>query len=230
MRVLLVEDDIALREGLADVLQRGGYALSSCDDGRQALDLLLREQFDLAIVDLGLPGMDGLDVLRVLRHRRRHVPIMIITARGGLNERIAGLDGGADDYLIKPFEVAEFEARVRALLRRHSAGSGAELEIGSLRFAPGQPVVTTGSEQIVLQPGELAILELLATQADHVVSRDLVMARMQREGLSTSNNAVDMTVHKLRRKLEAHGIVIRALRGYGYALETKVGQADGPDG
>ncbi len=223
MRVMLVEDDAALRGGLSDVLRRAGHEVSALVDGRQALSTLLQGDFDLAVVDLGLPGLDGMDLLRTLRQRQRGLPVLVITARGGLHERIAGLDAGADDYLIKPFEVPEFEARVRALLRRQGAAQSGELQVGPLRFVPGQPRIATSSGSFTLPMGELAVLELLATQPGHVVSRDLMAARFSRSGLTPSNSAIEVAVHRLRRRIAPHGVRIRALRGFGYVMEEQGG-------
>ena len=223
MRVLLLEDDAALREGLADVLRRAGHEVSLLADGRQALSMLLVSEFDLAVVDLGLPGLDGMDLVRELRRRQRQLPVLIITARGGLQERIAGLDCGADDYLSKPFEVPEFEARVRALLRRHGAAQSGEVRVGPLRFTPGQPRVGTSNGSFTLPMGELAVLELLATQPGHLVGRDVMAARLSREGLTPSNSAIEVAVHRLRRRLAPHGVRIRALRGFGYVMEEQAG-------
>lgn len=223
MRVLLVEDDAALREGLAAVLQRAGHETEECADGRAALARLKSEEFDLAVLDLGLPTIDGLDVLRVLRHRRRTTPVLVVTARGGLHERISGLDAGADDYLIKPFEISEFEARVRALLRRLSGMRNEAQRIGPLQFTSGVPRLEAGGSSVVLARGELALMELLAAKPGHVVSRKIVGARFESVGLTASSAAIEVAAHRLRRKLEPFGLRVRALRGFGYMLEEPAG-------
>lgn len=222
MLLLLAEDDQALREGLADVLRQTGYEVATCPDGKLALNFLRERDFDLAIIDLGLPGMDGLDVVRSARRRQIGLPVLIITARESLNERISGLDAGADDYLIKPFEVPEFEARIRALLRRHRATRNAEICIGPLIFTPGQPLITLGDTRVELPMSELALLELLAHQPGRVISKEKIASRFMRGGDAPSNTAIEVSMHRLRRKLMPFGLRIRALRGFGYLLETQL--------
>lgn len=222
MLLLLVEDDQALRDGLADVLRQAGYEVATCQDGKQALSLLLERDFDLAIVDLGLPGIGGLDVVRSVRRRHIGLPVLIITARESLNARVTGLDAGADDYLIKPFEVLEFEARVRALLRRHRATRSAEICIGSLTFTPGQPQIMLGDTLIELPISELTLLELLAHQPGRIISKEKIASRFMRGGEAPSNTAIEVSMHRLRRKLMPFGLRIRALRGFGYLLEAQL--------
>lgn len=220
MRLLLVEDDAALREGIADLLQQTGYEVVASHDGRDALARLLDSDFDMAIIDLGLPGMDGIELLRMLRRRQIGLPVLVITARDSLHERITGLDAGADDYLVKPVEMAEVEARVRALLRRQQADRGTEILIGTLRFTPGQPVVTSGDATVELAPTELTLLELLARHPGRVISKHKIAGRIARGGEHPSDAAIEVSVHRLRRKLAPFGITIRALRGFGYLLEA----------
>ena len=222
-RLLLVEDDAALREGIADLLHQAGHEVVSSGDGRDALARLVDSDFDVAIVDLGLPGMDGIELLRALRRRQIGLPVLVITARDSLHERITGLDAGADDYLVKPFEMAEFEARVRALLRRQRADRGAEIRVGALRFTPGQPQVTVGDMTVELGPTELTLLELLARHPGRIVSKDKIAGRIARGGERPSDTAIEVSVHRLRRKLAPFGISIRALRGFGYLLEASAG-------
>jgi DNA-binding response OmpR family regulator len=220
MLLLLLEDDQALRFGLADVLRQEGHDVMACADGRQAMTLLSERPFDLAIIDIGVPVVDGLEVIRTLRQRQMGLPVLIITARDSLNERVAGLDSGADDYLIKPFEIPEFEARVRALLRRHRAGREAEIHIGALAFTPGNPQVHIGDASIDLPASELTLLELLTYQPGRSVSKDKIAQRFTRDGGAPSNNAIEISMHRLRRKLAPFGVRIRALRGFGYVLEV----------
>ena len=220
MLLFLVEDDAALRGGLTDVLRQSGHEVETALDGRAALSALLERDFDLAILDLGLPGMDGLEIVRALRRREIAIPVLIITARDRLNERVTGLDTGADDYLIKPFEIPEFEARVRALLRRYRGGANVEVRVGPLRFIPGQPRVTVGDVSIELVSGELALLELLAQRPGSSVSKAKIAARLARSGERPTNTAIEVCMHRLRRKLLPFGVRIRALRGFGYVLEA----------
>jgi len=222
MLLLLAEDDRALCDGLTDVLVQASNEVVACDDGKRALQLLMERDFDLAIVDLGLPGLDGLDVVRCARRRQIGLPILIITARDSLSERINGLDAGADDYLIKPFEVPEFEARVRALLRRHRADRSDEICLGALRFTPGQPQIWLDGTLLELPVNELVLLELLARPGGRIISKDKIASRFARSGDAPSNTAIEISVHRLRRKLAPFGLRIRALRGFGYLLETQV--------
>jgi two-component system OmpR family response regulator len=222
MLLLLLEDDQALREGLADVLRQDGYEVETSADGRRALALLNERAFDLAIVDLGVPVIDGLEVVRLLRQRQNGLPVLIITARDSLSDRIAGLDSGADDYLIKPFETPELEARIRALLRRHRAGREAEIHIGPLAFTPGHPQIKVGDSLMELPAGELVLLELLANHPGRSVSKEKIAARFARGGEPPSNTAIEVSMHRLRRKLIPFGLRIRALRGFGYVLEVPV--------
>jgi DNA-binding response OmpR family regulator len=222
MLMLLLEDDQALRLGLADVLRQDGHEVVACADGRQAMGLLTERAFDLAIIDIGVPVVDGLEVVRTLRQRQMGLPVLIITARDSLNERVAGLDSGADDYLVKPFEILEFEARVRALLRRHRAGREAEIHIGPLTFTPGEPQIRIGDASVELPASELTLLELLTHQPGRSVSKEKIAQRFTRDGGAPSNNAIEISMHRLRRKLSPFGLRIRALRGFGYVLEIPV--------
>jgi len=223
--ILLAEDDAALRAGLADVLRQACYQVEVTPDGRHALALLMQRDFDLAIIDLGLSSLDGLDVLRTIRRRHIGLPVMVITARGNLNERINGLDAGADDYLIKPFATPEFEARVRALLRRHRASRTNEIRVGPLTFIPGQPLIQLANSSVELAPSELMLLELLAEHPGRIISKDKIAGRFQRQGDPPSDTAIEVCVHRLRRKLAAApDLKIRSLRGFGYLLES---HADG---
>ncbi len=222
MLMLLLEDDAALSEGLADLLRQSGHELVASNDGREALLQLQERDFDLCILDLGLPGMDGLEVLRALRNRRRSVPVLVITARDSLAEKIAGLDSGADDYLVKPFELAEFEARVRALMRRQRVDRGNVIHVGALSFVPGEPVAMLKGQPLELGASDLLLLELLTQPAGRIVSKERIAGRMERNGSRPSDSAIEVAVHRLRRKLSSAGLVIRALRGFGYLLEAHV--------
>ncbi|MBO9643574.1 MULTISPECIES: response regulator transcription factor [Pseudacidovorax] len=221
MHILLAEDDALLADGLAAQLKGAGFAVEHAPNGAVAEYLLGRHRFDLAILDLGLPLLDGLSLLRQVRAQQPLLPIVVLTARDSLEDRVSGLQAGADDYVTKPFDFPELEARLHALLRRTRArGSG--LQVGGMLLDRDNRRATVGGEAIELSGREWAMLELLAERAGEVVTKDeIVRAWMGDEGDSAAvGNAVEVYVHKLRRKLEKPGLVIRTVRGLGYLLES----------
>src|SRR6204780_4549626 len=191
MRLLIVEDDHQLREALTDLLRQSGFEVDAFAEGDQAFNALLSRDYDLAIVDLGLPGMDGLALVRSLRRQLRGLPILIITARDALEDRVSGLDAGADDYLVKPFEMPELEARVRALLRRRRADRDEEIRVGPLVLVAGQPRVMLGETSFDLPASEMALLETLAIRAGRVVSKQAIADRLSRGGNPPSDTAIE---------------------------------------
>lgn len=219
-RLLIAEDDTALRQVLVDLLEQSGYEVQAFGNGTVALSALQSGAYDLGIIDIGLPGMSGLDLVQSLRARSHSLPLLIITARDALNERIGGLDAGADDYMTKPFELQELQARVRALLRRQRSQPGTELRIGPMRLRLGEPRVELGDSTVDMPAGEFALLETLALRVGHVVSRERIAARLTRGDEPPSDTAIDVCVHRLRRRLEPHGLRVRTLRGFGYLLES----------
>jgi two-component system OmpR family response regulator len=219
MRLLVVEDNARLAETLTSLLRGEGHAVDVASDGEEADATLAAEAFDLVILDLGLPGMDGLDVLRRLRDRRAETAVLILTSRGALDDRVKGLNLGADDYLTKPFEIEEFEARVRALLRRRARAAGSALTVGELSFDVSARIASMRGLPLDLPRRELDLLEALMVRAGRVASkRELVEAISAFDG-SVSETAIELYVSRLRRKLEPDGVRIRALRGLGYMLE-----------
>lgn len=221
MHILLAEDDALLADGLAAQLKGAGFAVEHAPNGAVAEYLLGRHAFDLAILDLGLPLLDGLSLLRQVRAEQPLLPIVVLTARDSLEDRVSGLQAGADDYVTKPFDFPELEARLHALLRRTRARSSG-LQVGGMLLDRDNRRATVGGEAIELSGREWAMLELLAERAGEVVTKDeIVRAWMGDEGDSAAvGNAVEVYVHKLRRKLEKPGLVIRTVRGLGYLLES----------
>jgi len=219
MRILLAEDDEILADGITTVLRQAGYACDHVASGRDADHALDTVAFDLLILDLGLPHGDGLDVLRRLRARKQLLPVLIVTARDRLEDRVTGLDLGADDYLTKPFDLPELEARVRALLRRGRGAQGVEVTYGPISFdTVGRRVIADG-QPVDLSARELAVLEVLLQKAGAVVSKEQLIEHMYGWDEEVSHNAMEVNVHRLRKKLEPVGVQIRALRGLGYMLE-----------
>jgi two-component system response regulator QseB len=227
--LLIVEDDELLRDGLSAQLSQAGHAIDTAADGQAALDCLQNSAFDGVVLDLGLPRIDGLEVLRRLRQTLPALPVLILTARDGVEDRIAGLNAGADDYLTKPFNGDELLARLQAMLRRSSlpafgAGSSPPAHAtGTLRIDPTLPRAWIGDDAIELTQREWELLALLVRCAGQVVSREDVLAAWQSEageGGAVASNALEVYVHRLRRKLAGSSLNIRNIRGLGYMLET----------
>jgi two-component system OmpR family response regulator len=219
MRILLVEDDPVLGDGLSRSLRYAGYAVEIAQDGKLADDLLSVHSFDLVVLDLGLPGLDGLEVLRRLRRRPSSAPVLILTARDEVEDRVAGLDLGADDYMVKPFKLAEFEARVRALVRRVQSATTACITHGALRLDTAGRRAFVGTDALELSAREVSLLEALLLSAGRVLSKDQLTDRLYGIKDEVGPNAIEVFVHRLRRKLESAGVVIRTIRGLGYLVE-----------
>ena len=219
MRILIVEDDAVLADGLTRSLCQAGYAVDRVGDGAQADAALSGEHYDVAILDLGLPQMDGLEVLRRLRSRKSTLPVLILTARDALDDRVTGLDLGADDYLVKPFDPPELLARIRALLRRGQGGAGNELHVGTLRFDAAMRYAMAGNQLLELSPRELSLLEALMRSAGRVVGKEQLLERLYAWDQEASGNTIEVLMHRLRKKLDSYGIVIRTARGLGYMLD-----------
>ncbi|MEO8628684.1 MAG: response regulator transcription factor [Betaproteobacteria bacterium] len=219
MRILVVEDDPVLRDGLCRSLRHAGYAIDAAEDGKLADELLSVHAFDLVVLDLGLPGIDGLEVLRRLRRRASTVPVLILTARDAVEDRVAGLDFGADDYMVKPFELAEFEARVRALVRRAQSATTARITHGALTLDTAARRAFVGDAALDLSAREVALLEALLLSTGRVVSKDQLADRLYGVSDEVGPNAIEVFVHRLRRKIEPAGVAIRTIRGLGYLVE-----------
>jgi two-component system OmpR family response regulator len=222
MRVLIVEDDPVLSDGLMRSLGKGGYAVDRVDTGTQADQLLAVHPYDLVILDLGLPGMSGMDVLRRMRIRRSTTPVLILTARDSTEDRVIGLDAGADDYLPKPFDLEELEARLRALLRRGRYAGASLVKHGQLTLDLAGRRATVNGEPVDLSARELAVLEALLLSAGRVVSKDQLVEMIFTTAEDVGGNAIEVYVHRLRKKVEHAGVEIRTIRGLGYLIDKQL--------
>ncbi len=223
MKILVVDDERAVRESLRRALELEGYEIELAEDGRQALDRLAREdQPDAVILDVLMPGVDGLDVCRTLRAEGSRLPVLMLTARTQVEDRVEGLDAGADDYLTKPFALEELLARVRALLRRFGddGASGDMLSFADLELDPGTREVTRGVERIELTRTEFSLLELFLRNPRQVLTRSVIFERVWGYDFGFASNSLDVYIGYLRRKTEAGGKprLIHTVRGVGYAL------------
>lgn len=219
MRILVVEDDTVLAAALTRALNQAAYAVDLVEDGEEANEALNGDAYDLVVLDIALPKIDGLSVLRRLRDRKSHVPVLILTARDTLEDRVAGLDLGADDYMTKPFDLREFEARVRALIRRGHYHSSNTLTHGRLRFDVAARRLFHDEQPIDLPLRELAVIELLMSRQGRVVSKENMVDHLFGWSDDVGSNAIEVYVHRVRKKLEPFGIDIRTVRGMGYLLD-----------
>ena len=219
MRVLVVEDDALLAQGLIRVLTRAGHAVDHVETGMQADRALRATTYDLVVLDIGLPDIDGFEVLRRLRQRRTATNVLVLTARDAVEDRVHGLDLGADDYLTKPFSVTEFEARVRALLRRTSLPVGA-VSVGGLSVDVEAKRVRIGATAIDLTVREWALLELFMSRPGRVLSKEHIAQQLADYDAQLTPNAIEVYVSRLRAKIESAGVRIRTVRGFGYLWEA----------
>ncbi|BCO25702.1 transcriptional regulatory protein BasR [Rhodoferax lithotrophicus] len=228
--LLIIEDDELLRDGLCAQLTLAGHHVTTAADGEVAQTLLETQRFDGVVLDLGLPKISGMEVLRWVRKRLPALPVLILTARDDIEDRVQGLNAGADDYLTKPFDMAELQARLGSLLRRARLPAfGGSLEVvsshtaRSLRVDAHLPQAWLGDEELELTQREWALLSLLVTHAGRVVSREDVLESWQSDPVEAggvASNALEVYIHRLRRKLTDSGLNIRNVRGLGYMLET----------
>jgi len=220
MRVLIVEDDAALARGLVEGLRAAGLAVDHAAEGEEAVELVCEAPYSLMILDLGLPDLDGLKVLRQVRSRGVRTPVLILTARDSVEDRVAGLDQGADDYLSKPFEPAELAARVRALIRRGQGTPDPVLAVGPLRLDRNGGEAYLADQPLDLRRRELAVLEGLMVRAGRLAPKERLVAEVFGHEEPVGTNALEVYVARLRRKLESGGVQIRTVRGLGYVLDA----------
>ena len=220
MRVLVVEDYRPLRDALARGLRAAGYVADVAEDGPRGLDLAVSGEYDIIVLDLMLPGLDGLSLLRRLREAKHETPVLILTAKDTVEDRVKGLDLGADDYVVKPFAFDELLARVRALVRRKYRKKSPWIEVGDLRVNTASKTVRRGDDPVDLTAREYALLELLALRAGELVTRSEIWEHIYESYADARSNVVDVYVGYLRRKLEAgdRGRLIHTRRGQGYIL------------
>ncbi|TMH01831.1 MAG: response regulator transcription factor [Betaproteobacteria bacterium] len=219
MRILLVEDDPALSLGVARALEREGWGVDVLNDGEQAAAHGLIDQFDLAILDLGLPKRDGMEVLRGWRGRGAKLPVLLLTARDELGDRVQGLNAGADDYLVKPFDLPELVARLRALKRRAEGRITETLSLGELTLDLAHRELMHRGERVRLSPRELALTELLMQRAGRLVPKESIVATLSSWESDFSENSVEVYVHRLRKRFADLGVAIKTVRGFGYVME-----------
>jgi DNA-binding response OmpR family regulator len=220
MRILVVEDDALLADGLTRVLKRSGHAVDQVRTGLQADNSLRITSYELVVLDVGLPGIDGFEVLRRLRSRRSKANVLVLTARDGVEDRVHGLDLGADDYLTKPFSVTEFEARVRALSRRPTLAA-ASIVVRGLSVDVEAKRVRVNDVPIDLTVREWALLELFLARPGRVLSKEQIAQQLASYEDTLTVNAIEVYVSRLRSKVEASGVRIRTVRGFGYMWEAE---------
>ena len=218
MRLLLVEDDQYLAQSLTMALEGQSYTTELAADGHQADLALTNNYYDLIVLDLTLPQLDGLEVLKRFRARGGSAPVLILSARDSVNDRVKGLDEGANDYLVKPFELTELEARIRALLRKDRWLNLLETKYGNLVFQSSTKEVSIAGQKVDLTPRELAVLEILLSKAGTLVTKRELLNRLSDSDLELSMNAMDIVIHRLRKKLLPSTCEIRTMRGIGYTL------------
>ncbi|MBB5017163.1 two-component system OmpR family response regulator [Chitinivorax tropicus] len=224
MRLFLAEDDEILADALKAGLSRKGFEVEHCADGAEAERLLINREYAAAILDIGLPSVDGLTVLRRVRMLKPTVPILLLTALDGLDNRVAGLDAGADDYLTKPFEFIELEARLRAILRRSHLLPPSAQQLGPLKLDRAAQRAWCDNVPLDLSARELAVLDVLISQRDRVVTKEQIATEFGSGASEVGANAVEVYVHRLRKKLEPYQVGIRTVRGLGYLLEVEHGE------
>ncbi|SFV13786.1 response regulator transcription factor [Pseudoduganella namucuonensis] len=217
MKILLVEDDADMSKALTRALEKRGFQVTACGDGTQALRLIRDQVGDLVILDLNIPGLDGLHILQRSRAQGIATPVIVLTARGAVGDRVAGLNAGADDYLAKPFDLEELEARIRALLRR-KGGEEPQQKCGQLRLDRGSGAFYHGEAPLEFTPREQALLKALMARPGHAVNRERLLQLVFPDDANVQVEAIEVVIHRLRKKLVATRTEIMTLRGLGYLL------------
>lgn len=220
MHIILVEDNLRLAKGIENVLKDQGHAVDHLDDGLDADTFLAHHSADVAVIDINLPGLTGIEIVRRLRGRGDTMPVLILTARGKTSERVAGLDAGADDYMVKPFDMDEFVARLRALARRRPQVAPERETIGQLVYDRVQRAVLHEGRVIDLPRRELALFELLLDHRGRLIEKDRIADALYGTGAPVEGNAVELLISRLRRKIDGCGATIRTARGLGYMLDA----------
>ncbi len=219
MRVLVAEDDRVLADGLCRSLRSAGYAVDHVTAGNEADTALSTQDYDLVILDLGLPRLPGIDVLKRFRARGKSTPVLILTAADSVEQRVRGLDLGADDFMAKPFALSELEARIRALVRRGMGSASALLKLGSLSYDQVGHKAWIDSQALDLSARELGLLEILLQRTGRLVSKEQIVEHLCGWGEEVSHNAIEVYVHRLRKKLEGGDVHVATVRGLGYSLQ-----------
>jgi two-component system, OmpR family, response regulator TctD len=220
MRLLIVEDSLKLAAWLGQAMHELGYAVDNAQDGAHADSLLLTERYDAVILDLSLPSMDGLTVLQRMRARGTATPVVVLSARGDLGDRVKGLKLGADDYLAKPFDLSELEARVQAVIRRAHGVSAPVISVGPLEYDGNGRLFTLNGERLLLRPKEHAVLEALVLRMGKVIGKSALYEHVFSMDATTGHDVVEIYIHRLRKQLQGSGVSIVTLRGLGYVLEV----------
>jgi two-component system OmpR family response regulator len=221
MRIVVIEDNVGLANGIASRLSGRGHSIDLLHDGKEAYQFLAQESADLVVLDINLPGMDGLEILQALRNRGDNTPVILLTARSETHERVAGLDAGADDYLVKPFEMDELEARLRAMSRRRNLVYSASENLGELVFDRASRQVLHKGIALKIPRKEIATLECLLERSGRIVPKSDLTTHVYGTGADVDDTAIEPHVSRLRRRLEEHGVRIKTARGLGYMLEVE---------
>ena len=220
MRVILIEDNLNLAKGIKNALTDQGYAVDHLSDGLDADAFLTQHPADVAIIDIHLPRLTGIEIIRRLRTRGDSMPALILTAQGKTSERVTGLDAGADDYLVKPFDMAELIARLRALARRRPRVAPAHEGVGQLLYDREKRAVLRGAHRLDLPRRELALFELLLENRGRLIEKDRIADALYGTGTPVETNAIELLISRLRRKIDGAGVTIRTARGLGYMLDA----------